>query len=395
MQKLIELRRKKSELATQLRSILEKADTEKRSLTAEERTQFDELKKEAEELRADIERYEVTLEDERRDAGKGAKENRTDAPTNEELRSYIMTGDTRSMSTTVPADGGYTVIPELDTQVMRILQDDSEMRAICTVKKISSNEYKKLVSVGGATVNHRKEGDDVTETSTPELEEVSIKIYPIYAYPKTTQEILDFSDIDIMQWLSEEIGDKFVETEETDLVNGTGTNQSKGLLVYTRDTKDDKTRAFGTLQKMVAASATAVTADELIDFRATLRKKYRKNAVWVMNSTTAAQLQKLKNDIGDYIWRDSLKAGDPDMLLGRPVIYVETMPNMSGGNASIAFGDFKRGYYIIDHETGVRTRPDNITEPGFYKVYTAKYLGGGVVDSSAIKLLEMAPGASS
>lgn len=392
MQKLIELRRKKTELATQLRSILEKADTEKRSLSPEERTQFDQVKKQAEELRADIERYEMLAEEEREQAAnKKPGETRTGGPTNEELRSYIMTGDTRSMSTTVPADGGYTVIPELDKEVMRILQDDSEMRNICTVKVISSNEYKKLCSAGGATVTHGAEGTAATETSTPKQEEVSIKIFPIYAYPKTTQEILDFSDIDILGWLSEEIGDKFVEVEDDDLVNGDGDGESKGLLVYPRDIKDDKTRAFGTLQKMVAASATDITADELIDFRAKLRKKYRKKASWVMNSNTAAQLQKLKNENGDYIWRDGLQKDDPDTLLGRPVVYVETMPDIAAGAAPIAFGDFKRGYYIVDHKTGVRTRPDNITEPGFYKVYTAKYLGGGVMDSSAIKVLEMAP----
>ncbi|EIR2646002.1 phage major capsid protein [Salmonella enterica subsp. enterica serovar Enteritidis] len=393
MQKLIELRRKKNELAEQLRSILEKADTEKRSLTTEERTQFDELKKQAVDLRSDIERYESIAEEERRDAGKDAGKANGEGPTNEELRSYIMTGDTRSMSTTVPADGGYAVIPELDKQVMRILQDDSEMRRICTVKTIGSDEYQKLVSAGGAVVNHGKESVDVTETSTPKLENVSIKIYPIYAYPKTTQQILDFSDIDILEWLSEEIGDKFVETEENDLVNGTGEDQSKGFLTYSRSTDTDKTRTFGTLQKMVMASATAITADNLIDFRASLRKKYRKKASWVMNSNTAAQLQKLKNNNGDYIWRDGLQADDPDTLLGRPVVYVETMPDIAAGAAPIAFGDFKRGYYIVDHKTGVRTRPDNITEPGFYKVYTAKYLGGGVMDSSAIKILEMKAGA--
>lgn len=395
MQKLIELRRKKTELAAQLRSILEKADTEKRSLTTEERTQFDELKQQAVDLRADIERYELITEEERRDAGKGAGKPSGDGPTNEELRSYIMTGETRSMSTTVPADGGYTVIPELDKQVMRILQDDSEMRSICTVKTIDSQKYQKLVSAGGAAVNHGKEGDAVTETSTPKLEQVEIGIYPIYAYPKTTQEILDFSDIDILEWLSEEIGDTFVETEENDLVNGTGTNQAKGFLVYPRTTDTDKTRDFGTLQKFVTASDTTITADELIDFRATSRKKYRKKSSWVMNSNTAAQLQKLKNSNGDYIWRDGLLADDPDTLLGRPVVYVETMPDIAAGAAPIAFGDFKRGYYIVDHKSGVRTRPDNITEPGFYKVYTAKYLGGGVMDSSAIKILEMAASASS
>lgn len=104
----------------------------------------------------------------------------------------------------------------------------------------------------------------------------------------------------------------------------------------------------------------------------------------MVNSTTAAKLQKVKNANGDYIWRDRLQAGDPDTLLGLPVEYLEFMPDNV-----IALGDFKRGYYIVDHETGVRTRPDNITEPGFIKIFTQKYLGGGVVDSNAIKILEL------
>ncbi|EAR9442233.1 phage major capsid protein, partial [Salmonella enterica] len=113
-----------------------------------------------------------------------------------------------------------------------------------------------------------------------------------------------------------------------------------------------------------------------------LRAKYRRNATWLMNSNSAAEVQKLKNSNGDYIWRDRLQAGDPDTLLGLPVEYAETMPD-----GQIAIGDFKRGYFIIDHETGTRTRPDNITEPGFIKIHTDKYLGGGVVDSNAIKIL--------
>ena len=133
----------------------------------------------------------------------------------------------------------------------------------------------------------------------------------------------------------------------------------------------------------------APTADELIDLLFKLKSKYRKNAVWVMNSGSAAALQKLKNGNGDYIWRDRLTAGSPDTLLGRPVYYLETMSDATGGEPVLAVGDFKRGYYVVDHTTGVRTRPDNITEPGFYKVHTDKYLGGGVVDSNAIKILEI------
>lgn len=119
--------------------------------------------------------------------------------------------------------------------------------------------------------------------------------------------------------------------------------------------------------------AADVSSDGLIDLLYKLKAKYRKNAVWVMNSNTAAKLQKLKNGNGDYIWRDRLVAGSPDTLLGRPVQYLETMPDADAGKAFLAVGDFKRGYFIVDHTTGVRTRPDNITEPGFYKVHTDKY----------------------
>lgn len=132
------------------------------------------------------------------------------------------------------------------------------MRKICTLKTTHSNEYKQLVSVGGAVINHGEEGKARTETATPKLEEVSIKLFPVYAYPKTTQEILDFSDVDILDWLTSEIADTFVDTEETDLVSGNGTKKAKGFLSYPRDTKADKDRSFGTLQKQEVTTLGAV-----------------------------------------------------------------------------------------------------------------------------------------
>ncbi|EMH2395631.1 MULTISPECIES: phage major capsid protein [Morganellaceae] len=379
MKKLLELRQQKAALTEQMRSLLNKAETESRSLTTDEAKNFDELRNQSESLNAEIARYEALADEERSQAGKPAGDDKK--PGNDELRSYILTGETRALSTGVPADGGYTVIPELDKQIMQQLTDESVMRQICTVKTIRSNEFKQLVSAGGAAVNHGEEGQARTETGTPKLHEVSIKLYPIYAYPKTTQEIIDFSDVDILSWLATEIGDTFIDTEETDLVKGDGEKRAKGFLSYPREAKGDKTRAFGKLEKLEVA---ALAADSLIDLKFKLRAKYRKNAVWVMNSNTAAKVQKLKNGNGDYIWRERLQAGDPDTLLGLPVYYLENM-----ADDVIALGDFKRGYFIVDHETGTRTRPDNITEPGFIKIHTDKYLGGGLVDSNAIKVLEV------
>ncbi|EPV2040900.1 phage major capsid protein, partial [Escherichia coli] len=332
MKKLIELRQQKNALKNQMRSLLEKADSENRSLNAEEGKQFDELRAKADALDTEISRLESVADEERSKPGTGIQKLSSD-----ELRNYIVTGDVRSLSTSTDSgrDGGYTVIPELDREVMRQLQDDSVMRVIATVKTAKSNEFQKLVSTGGATVGRGTEGSARSETNTPKIERVTIKLNPIYAYPKTTQEILDFSEVDILGWLSSEIADTFASTEEDDFVNGDGNGKPKGFMAYTRAATSDKTRAFGTIEKIVAASGTAITADELIDILYKLKAKYRKNAVWVMNSGTAGTLQKLKNENGDYIWRDSLKEGAPDMLLGRPVYCLESMPDIGAGKAPL------------------------------------------------------------
>lgn len=387
--KLQELRQQKAQMVEQMREMLANADKESRSLNEEEAGKFDGLKAKVDEVKKEIERLEAVTEEERSNPNFQQVEKSVNLPNNDELRHWIKTGELRTLATNTNggSDGGYAVIPELDKQVMKRLADESVMRSLATTVKISGKEYKKLVSVGGATVGRGSEGEARSGTTTPQMQEVTIALHNVFAYPKTTQEILDFGSVDIMGWLTDEISETFTETEESDLVNGTGEKMAKGFLAYSRSTDNDKTRAFGTLQKM-EVTANKLTADTLIDLLYSLKAGYRKNAVWVMNSQTAGHIQKLKNGNGDYIWRDGLQAGVPAMLLGLPVRYLETMPDLEAGNAFLAVGDFKRGYTIVDHETGVRTRPDNLTEPGFYKVHTDKYLGGGIVDSKAIKVLE-------
>ena len=390
--KLIELRQQKAGKVAAMREMLANAEKENRSLNDEENGKFDGLKKETQALSDEIARYESVADEERNlNANAVPVENRSVKQfSNDELRHYIKTGELRNLTTTSGEDGGYSVIPQLDKDVMKRLTDDSVMRQLCNVVRlpVGAKEYKKLVSAGGAVVAHGEEGVARNGTATPKLHEVTIALNSIYAYPKTTQEILDFSSINVLNWLTDEIAETFTETEEVDLTSGDGVKKAKGLLSYERTTENDKVRAFGKLQKIEVAGVAKIDADTLIDLFYTLHSKYRKNAAWVMSSTIAAVLQKLKNKNGDYIWRDGLTVDAPATLLGRPVYFLETMPTGGVNKAVLAFGDFKRGYFIVDHETGVRTRPDNLTEPGFYKVHTDKYLGGGVVDSNAIKLIE-------
>nr|DAZ13426.1 MAG TPA: major capsid protein [Caudoviricetes sp.] len=297
MKKLLELRQQKAALKTQMRSMLDKADSEKRSLNDEEGKQFDELRAQADALEVEITRLEAVADDQRNLPGTPVEGK---GVSNDELRHYIMTGDTRSLTTLVQADGGYTVIPELDKEIMRQLQDDSVMRSISTVKTTKTNEYQKLVSVGGATVNRGTEGETRTETSTPKMERVDIKLNPIYAYPKTTQEILDFSEVDILGWLASEISDTFSATEENDFVNGDGTKKSKGFLAYTRLLKQQREQiSLAGQNNELAKMKYQVVQGELASLDNAKKAILLQNAALIDQKNIEEKLQAFRNGLAD------------------------------------------------------------------------------------------------
>jgi len=255
--KLIELRQQKAEKVAEMRSMLEKAEKENRSLNETESVDFEKLKDLVKQMTDEISKYETVADEERSlDAKTKQVEQRNMKQfSNDELRHYVKTGELRNLTTANGEDGGYSVIPQLDKDVMKRLTDDSVMRQLCNVVRlpVGAKEYKKLVSAGGAAVEHGTEGTARNGTATPKLHEVTIALNSIYAYPKTTQEILDFSSIDVLGWLTDEITETFTETEEVDLTSGDGNKKSKGLLTYERTTENDKVRPFGKLQKITAS----------------------------------------------------------------------------------------------------------------------------------------------
>jgi HK97 family phage major capsid protein len=108
-----------------------------------------------------------------------------------------------------------------------------------------------------------------------------------------------------------------------------------------------------------------------------------------MNRRTVSDIRKFKDADGNYIWQPSSEAGQPSTLLGYPLIEAEDMPDMSSGNSFMAFGDFRRGYLIVDRQ-GVRVLRDPFSAKPYVLFYTTKRVGGGVQDFEAIKLLKAA-----
>ena len=384
MKTLLALRQAKQEKLETLNNLISSAQTEKRSLSDSEISQQEALTSEVRNLNKQIEAAELLADEERSLIGGGKTITENGKPNNTELRNFVLTGESRSLSAAVDASGGFTVISALDKEIYKLLRDQSVFRQNATVKTLSTQTFEKLISVGGTSAIWAAESDDRNETGTSQLVKVTWSLNSLYAYPMTTQELLDWSDFDVSGWLTSEVADESGQKEEAAFWNGDGVKKPKGLLTYTLSTDDDTTRAFGTIQEIETAS-TAIASDDLITLAHTLKKGYRGSAKFYMNDATQEKIRKLKTADNDYLWRAGLMEGQANTLLGKVVETAEQIPD-----DYIVYGDLAKAYYITDHTSGVRMLKDNITKPGFVKMYTSRYVGGGLVDSNAIKFMKVA-----
>lgn len=299
----------------------------------------------------------------------------------------------KAYNITTDADGGYAVPEELDRDILNMLVDVSPIRQIATVRTIGTSDYKKLVNVHGTASGWVDEDDARAATNSSQFAQVTPSMGELYAYPQATQQMLEDVFFNAEQWITDEVATEFARAESAAFVSGDGTKKPKGFLAYTTALTADATRAFGTLQHVVSGAAADWAAsnpqDKLLDLVYSLKAGYRANARFVMNKGILAEVRKFKDSTGNYIWRPGLEAGQPDTLLGYGITEAEDMPAKAANALSIAFGDFKRGYLIVDR-IGTQTLRDPYTNKPYVGFYVRKRVGGCVVDSAAIKLLKFA-----
>ncbi|SDI07091.1 phage major capsid protein [Pseudomonas panipatensis] len=288
----------------------------------------------------------------------------------------------------VEADGGYAVPEELDRAIIELLRDESPMRQVCNQITVGTPDYKRLVNLGGAGAGWVGETAPRPETGTPALAQINAFMGEIYANPQATQTSLDDMFFDAEGWLNSEVGREFSEMEGSAFLLGNGTNKPKGVLAYPLAVTGDKTRPYGTLQKLISGTAGAFNGDKLIDLVHALKAGYRSSATWMMNNLSVAYVRKLKDSDGNYLWRPGLEVGQPSSLIGYGITENEDMPDIAADANALMFGDFKRGYTIVDR-IGTRVLRDPYTNKPYVGFYTTKRVGGMLVDSQAIKVLTL------
>ena len=297
--------------------------------------------------------------------------------------------DLKSVNVGTEAQGGYVAPPELDRLIEQRLMASSPMRQIASVRQTSATVFRKPVSLGTTSAWAAETGARA-ETTAPQLDLLEFPAAELYAMPAATQTLLDDAYADVDEWLADEVEASFSAQESAAFVTGDGSNKPKGFLSY--DMIADASHAWDKIGFILSGGAGAFAAsnpaDKLIDLVYALKSQFRANARFVMNRRTVSAVRKLKDGDGNYLWRPG-GAGEAASLLGYAVTEIEDMPDIAANAFSIAFGDFRRGYLIVDRQ-GARVLRDPYSLKPYVLFYTTKRVGGGVQNFDAIKVMKFA-----
>lgn len=295
--------------------------------------------------------------------------------------------EVKALSVGKDPDGGYVVHPDMNGQVVQQVYETSPMRAYASVQVISTDALEGLYDLDEAGSGWVGETETRAETDTPELGRWRIPVHEIYAKPKATQKILDDAQINMEAWLAAKVGDRFARQEADAFVNGDGLNKPRGFLTYASGTTLPGTIERKTTGVNGGYAADPAGGDVLLDALYALKSPYRANATWFMNRTTTALTRKLQDSNGAYIWTPGIAAGQPATLLGYPVAPFEDMPDPATDSLSVAVGDMRAAYQIVDR-FGIRVLRDPYSAKPYVEFYSTKRVGGDVLNFEAIKLIE-------
>ena len=283
---------------------------------------------------------------------------------------------TNALQIGTDSEGGYLVPDEYERTLVEALEEENIFRQMAKVIRTSSGDRKIPVVASKGTASWIDEESAYPE-SDDSFGQVSIGAYKLGTLIKVSEELLNDSVFDLQSYISREFARRIGAKEEEAFFTGDGKGKPLGVLAATG----------GAETGVTAASATAVTADELMDLYYSLKSPYRKKSVWVLNDSTIKAIRKLKDNNGQYLWQPSLVAGTPDTILGRPIKTSAYMPTIAAGAKTIAFGDFSY-YWIADRQGRSFKRLNELfAATGQVGFLASQRVDGKMILAEAVKVL--------
>lgn len=281
------------------------------------------------------------------------------------------------LSEGIASDGGYLVPEEYDSRLIEGLEEENIFRRLGTTITTSGE---RKINIAGAkpAAAWIDEGEELT-FGDAKFDQINLDAHKLHVAVKVTEELLYDNAFGLENYLLRQFSKALANAEEDAFLNGDGAGKPLGIFA----------EEGGAQVGVTAASATEITADEIINLIYALKRPYRKKAKFIMNDQTIAVLRKLKDENGQYLWQPSLQAGEPDRLLGYEVMTSAYVPTIAAGKPVIAFGDFS--YYNIG-DRGVRSfaeLKELFAGNGMVGFVAKERVDGKLVLAEAVQVLKM------
>lgn len=395
MNKILELREKRAKVWDSAKSFLDGKRNDNGLLSAEDTATYEKMEEEVVNLGKEIERLErqaaIDLELSQptskpitiRPSTTG--DNKTGRATDEYKAAFWNTMRNKNgydihnaLQVGTDSEGGYLAPDEFERTLLEALEEENTFRQLANVITTSSGDRKIPVSASKGTASWVDEEGLIPE-SDDSFGLVSIGAYKLATMIKVSEELLNDSFFNLEKYIAKEFARRIGNKEEESFFIGDGTGKPTGIFNATG----------GATLGVTAASATAITLDEIMDLFYSLKSPYRKNAIFTMNDATVKAIRKLKDGNGQYIWQPSITAGQPDTILNKTVKTSAYVPTLAAGAKSIAFGDFSY-YWIADRQGRSFQRLNELyAATGQVGFKATQRVDGKLILPEAIKVLQM------
>lgn len=347
MNKILEMRENRANLWDKAKAFLEGHKDEKGLLNAEDTATYERMEKEITDLGAAIEREEraAAIENEMNKATSKPILDRVEKPEAEDkkgtasktynrefwnaLRGRFNANTRNALEEGEASEGGYLVPEEFDKTLIMGLEENNKLRSLATVIRTSGTHKIPIVSEHGTASWLDEEGQ--YQESDEVFGQISLGAFKIGTAIKVSEELMNDSMFNLEAYLAAEFSRRIGNAEESAFITGNGSGKPYGLAHAT----------YGASTGVTTASATAITADEIIDLVYSLKSPYRTNASFLLNDASVKAIRKLKDGQGQYLWQPGIKEGEPDRLLGYRMVTSGYAPAIEASAKPIFFGDFK------------------------------------------------------
>ena len=285
----------------------------------------------------------------------------------------------KSLNVTTDASGGYLAPLDFVREITKGVTELSPVRSIVRVRQTASKTIQLPKRTGQFAAQWVAEQGTRSETTGLAYGLDELALPELYALIDISNQMLEDPAFDMEAEIRMEAEEQFAVAEGTAIVSGNGTGKPEGFM------------ANASVGFTVSGDAALVTSDGLLSLFYGIKTAYARNATWAMNRTTLGTVRRLKDTTGQYLWNPGLASGTPNTINGAPYVELPDMPNVAANAFPVAFGDFRRGYTMVDRISMEMLRdPYTQATSGNVRFIFRRRLGGKTVLPEAIRKLKIA-----